>query len=117
MAVVRSEGRPGQFLHQVVFLPGAAARGDEAQRVVAVSLLDPEEPPGGDGQRLVPTRRVQLAVVARFYERIGDHAVAVGDRTRFIVNGWVPDHYYAESGNEPPAITGDDRPVGGETAP
>ena len=32
---------------------------------------------------------VQLAVVARFYERIGDHAVNVSERTRFIVNGWV----------------------------
>jgi phosphate transport system protein len=43
---------------------------------------------------------VQLAVVARFYERIGDHAVLVGDRTRFIVSGWVPDHPYPESGND-----------------
>ena len=34
---------------------------------------------------------VQLAVVARFYERIGDHAVNVSERTRFIVNGWVQD--------------------------
>ena len=34
---------------------------------------------------------VQLAVVARFYERIGDHAVNVGERTRYIVNGWLPD--------------------------
>ena len=32
---------------------------------------------------------VQLAVVARFYERIGDHAVNVSERTRFIVTGWV----------------------------
>jgi phosphate transport system protein len=43
---------------------------------------------------------VQLAVVARFYERIGDHAVNVGDRTRYIVDGWVPEHPYAESGNQ-----------------
>ena len=34
---------------------------------------------------------VQLAVVARFYERIGDHAVNMGDRTQYIVSGWVPD--------------------------
>jgi phosphate transport system protein len=40
---------------------------------------------------------VQMAVVARFYERIGDHAVAIGDRTRFIASGWTPTHYYAES--------------------
>jgi phosphate transport system protein len=47
---------------------------------------------------------VQLAVVARFYERIGDHAVNVGDRTRYIVNGWVPERPYAESDNEPPKV-------------
>lgn len=35
---------------------------------------------------------VQLAMVARFYERIGDHAVNMGERVRFIVTGWVPDH-------------------------
>jgi phosphate transport system protein len=47
---------------------------------------------------------VQLAVVARFYERIGDHAVNVGDRTRYIVSGWVPEHPYPESDNEPPTV-------------
>jgi len=35
---------------------------------------------------------VQLAMVSRFYERIGDHAVNLGERVRFIVTGWVPDH-------------------------
>ena len=34
---------------------------------------------------------VQLVMVARFYERIGDHAVNVGERTRFIVTGWTPE--------------------------
>jgi phosphate transport system protein len=34
---------------------------------------------------------VQLAVVARFYERIGDHAVNIGERVRFLVDGWVTD--------------------------
>ena len=47
---------------------------------------------------------VQLAVVARFYERIGDHAVNVGDRTRYIVNGWLPDRPYPESDNDPPVV-------------
>jgi phosphate transport system protein len=35
---------------------------------------------------------VQLAVVARFYERIGDHAVNIGERVRYVVTGWVPEH-------------------------
>lgn len=33
---------------------------------------------------------VQLALVGRYYERIGDHAVNVGERTRFMVSGWLP---------------------------
>jgi phosphate transport system protein len=48
---------------------------------------------------------VQLAVVARFYERIGDHAVNIGDRTRYIVDGWLPDTTYPESDNDPPSMT------------
>jgi phosphate transport system protein len=47
---------------------------------------------------------VQLAVVARFFERIGDHAVNIGDRTRYIVDGWVPKHPYPESDNDPPVM-------------
>jgi phosphate transport system protein len=47
---------------------------------------------------------VQLAVVARFYERIGDHAVNVGDRTRYIANGWLPERPYPESDNDPPVV-------------
>lgn len=39
---------------------------------------------------------VQMAVVARFYERIGDHAVNVGERTRFILTGWMPEHRGAD---------------------
>lgn len=34
---------------------------------------------------------VQLAMVARFYERIGDHAVNMGERVRYVVTGWVPE--------------------------
>ncbi|MEM9038472.1 MAG: phosphate signaling complex protein PhoU [Actinomycetota bacterium] len=53
---------------------------------------------------------VQLAVIARFYERIGDHAVNIGDRTRYIIDGWLPETPYAESHNDVP-------PVAGSTAP
>ncbi|MEI7991006.1 MAG: phosphate signaling complex protein PhoU [Actinomycetota bacterium] len=35
---------------------------------------------------------VQLGVVARFYERIGDHAVNIGEKVRFLVSGWMPAH-------------------------
>jgi phosphate transport system protein len=34
---------------------------------------------------------VQLAIVARFYERIGDHAVNVGERVQFALTGWKPE--------------------------
>lgn len=39
---------------------------------------------------------VQLAVVARFYERIGDHAVNIGEKVRFVVTGWMPELKGAE---------------------
>ncbi|MCX7619384.1 MAG: phosphate signaling complex protein PhoU [Acidimicrobiales bacterium] len=35
---------------------------------------------------------VQLALIGRYYERIGDHAVNIGDRVRFMVTGWLPEH-------------------------
>jgi len=35
---------------------------------------------------------VQLALVGRYYERIGDHAVNIGERTRYLVTGWLPPH-------------------------
>jgi phosphate transport system protein len=35
---------------------------------------------------------IQLAMVARFYERIGDHAVNIGERVRYLVDGWLPEH-------------------------
>jgi phosphate transport system protein len=35
---------------------------------------------------------VQLALIARYYERIGDHAVNMGERTQYMVTGWLPEH-------------------------
>ena len=35
---------------------------------------------------------VQLALVGRFYERIADHAVNVGERVRYLCTGWLPEH-------------------------
>jgi phosphate transport system protein len=33
---------------------------------------------------------IQLALVARFFERLGDHAVNIGNRVRYMVTGWLP---------------------------
>jgi phosphate transport system protein len=35
---------------------------------------------------------VQLALIGRFYERIGDHAVNIGVRVEYMVTGWLPEH-------------------------
>ena len=34
---------------------------------------------------------VQLALVGRYYERIGDHAVNIGQRVQYLVTGWLPE--------------------------
>lgn len=35
---------------------------------------------------------VQLALLGRFYERLGDHAVNISQRVRYIASGWMPEH-------------------------
>lgn len=45
---------------------------------------------GGGGLELQPA--VQLALIGRYYERIGDHAVNIGERVRYMVDGWLPEH-------------------------
>lgn len=45
---------------------------------------------------LDPQQSLQLALVGRFYERIGDHAENIGERVRYIVDGWLPEVQAAE---------------------
>jgi phosphate transport system protein len=46
---------------------------------------------------------VQLALVGRYYERIGDHAVNIGERVQYMVTGWLPEHAGAAQVAEPPS--------------
>ena len=43
--------------------------------------------------RYITTQQaVQLAVIGRFYERIGDHAVNIGERVQYLLTGELPEH-------------------------
>lgn len=53
---------------------------------------------------------IQMAVVARFYERIGDHAVNVGEKVRYVVTGWLPEHTGAARHHE--RVAKDPTPIG-----
>ena len=35
---------------------------------------------------------VQLALLGRYYERLGDHAVNIGERVQYQVSGWMPEY-------------------------
>lgn len=56
-----------------------------ATDLVTLVLTDHRE------RELDPQTSVQMALIGRFYERVGDHAVNIGEWVRFIVEGWRPE--------------------------
>lgn len=49
---------------------------------------------------------VQLGLIGRYYERIGDHAVNIGERVQYLVSGWLPEHTGAARAEAKSRITG-----------
>ena len=54
---------------------------------------------------------VQLAVVARFYERIGDHAVNIGEKVQYVASGWMPERRRGTFAVDEPAVEVDPEPA------
>lgn len=60
---------------------------------------------------------VQLALIGRYYERIGDHAVNMGERIRYMITGWLPEQAGAARARlRDEAADPDDAEVGAATA-
>lgn len=60
---------------------------------------------GSDAGDIQPA--VQLALIGRYYERIGDHAVNIGERVRYMVDGWLPEHTGAARAQAPKPVWSD----------
>ena len=65
---------------------------DGLQRELVRTILESRD----DDEKIDLQVAIQMAMVARFYERIGDHAVNIGERVRYLVTGWLPEHKGAE---------------------
>lgn len=60
---------------------------DALQRDIIEAVID-----GHEDAKIDLNTAVQLALIARYYERIGDHAVNMGERVQYLVTGWLPEH-------------------------
>jgi phosphate transport system protein len=72
----------------------AYAEGDEAKAAALDDMDDTLDAVHADYIQAA----VQLALVGRYYERIGDHAVNIGERVRYMVSGWLPDAHRDQAG-------------------
>jgi phosphate transport system protein len=71
------------------------------------------------GGNLTVESGVQLALIGRYYERIGDHAVNIGNRVQYMVTGWLPEHSgaaRAQARAERAVTGGPDTPLEGAPA-
>ncbi len=94
------ERMDGLAVHLLRFSIGAYERADEGSAAALDDLDDELDELHRDFvSELLESRStdsvdlrvaVQLALVGRYYERLGDHAVNVGERVRYRVSGWQP---------------------------
>ena len=64
---------------------------DDLSNELIMVVLEEHRANGADVQL-----SIQMALLGRFYERLGDHAVNVGEWVRFVVEGWTPEMIGAE---------------------
>lgn len=92
-------------------LPDIDDRLDTLQREFIQSIFEAHA--AGD---LSLQHTVQLALIARYYERIGDHAVNIGERVQYMVTGSAPEHGSAVRAVPEPPDDGDARDGAGDAA-
>jgi len=94
---------------------------DDLQQAYIQAIFDDQH----HDHELTTQQAVQLAMVGRFYERLGDHAVNAGERIQYMVTGTAPEHSAAARLAEARAIggrdldsrnPGSDDPMGQDTA-
>lgn len=62
-----------------------------------------------DNKELEVPETVQLALIARYYERIGDHAVNIGERVQYLITGESPESLGAARAREAESLLDKDQ--------